>query len=294
MGGVQSTSSVALPRSVAVEMPNQVLAHATSIDLTAAIDPTTVADSAYGSTVYLTSTVVVPAAPTASGPPHFVFSYGDSYTANGFNIHGNKPSLENNEGNAIGTTAGGNSQPNWIEILVNNGPVNSLSYDFAYGGAAVDNKLTKGVNHIIPDFVSQSQSFLQNLAMTPHPSWAQWSGNNSLFVTWFGRNDVYWQIIQGDPVSPRLDNVIRAYFDILTGLYASGARKFLVLGIPRKITPRKLHLVPGLTHTQRSGESRYGSPSRNMHPRSSLLPTTGTLHSKRSSRPGRRPILSPA
>lgn len=68
----------------------------------------------------------------------------------------------------------------------------------------------------------------------------RWEGDNSLFAFWFGINDVdlptYWDGVDHDKLH---EAVINRYFAELERLYAHGARKMLIMGVPSiERTPR--------------------------------------------------------
>jgi len=130
-----------------------------------------------------------------------------------------------------GSTSTGTGQANWIDILASNSPLNTLVYDFAVGGASVDNNIT-GVYTDTPAFVNQSATWLTNLATKPKKSYCQWTAANSVHVIWFGRNDVFWQVNQNASMVDRLTAVQTSYVKILNNLWLAGARRFVVMGIP--------------------------------------------------------------
>lgn len=70
--------------------------------------------------------------------------------------------------------------------------------------------------------------------------YGRWGGENSLFLFWFGINDVDrpmdWDGIDHDKLH---EVVINRYFEEIERLYDNGARKMLVMGVPSiERTPR--------------------------------------------------------
>lgn len=198
--------------------------------------PSTAASSLSSSSSTITSTQL----PTATGTPQYLFVYGDSYTSIGFSMTGTMPSLDNPMGNPTypGHTSTGSNQANWVDILTTNSPPNILTFDFAHGGASVDNTLTQGAYNTTPSFADQASTFLTNLATKTRKSYASWTAANSVHLIWFGRNDVYWQIVQNNSMTARLDAVQASYIKTLNKLWMAGARRFVVMGMgPMPLEP---------------------------------------------------------
>lgn len=64
-----------------------------------------------------------------------------------------------------------------------------------------------------------------------------WNSTNSLFISWFGINDVSLQIYNGRNLStsqPILAPDVTDYFGVLQRQYALGARKFITVLVPRE------------------------------------------------------------
>lgn len=200
-----------------------------TINVTALIDPS------HATTADATATFAPPLSnPHPTGAPHYLFVFGDSYSELGFNLSGTKPSPLNPLGNPAypGLTPEVGMQ-NWIDLVTVHANVTALTYDFAVGGASVDNSLTEGSNAKIPAFVNQSAEFLDVLAVVPRPEFANWSGEDSVFIVWFGRNDVYWTLVNGvaEPTA-QLDEAQKSFLLILTRLVGKGATRFVVVGVP--------------------------------------------------------------
>lgn len=170
--------------------------------------------------------------PSSTGAANYIFIYGDSYTATGFNINNTKPAVSNPLGNPVypGSTSTGAGQPNWVDIMTTNSPLNTLTYDFAVGGASVNNSLIQGAHADTPAFLNQSATWLNNIKAKP--SYCPWTAANSVHVIWFGRNDVFWQVSQNASMTTRLDAVMTSYMNIVNSLWMAGARQFVVIGMP--------------------------------------------------------------
>lgn len=165
------------------------------------------------------------------GTAKYVFTYGDSYTSTGFDMGGTKPTADNPLGNPSypGVTSTGPSQENWVDIFTMNSPRNTLTYDLAVSGSSIDQSLLQGFSKDLQHFVNTSALWAANVNL--QPTTGQWSANNSVHVIWFGRNDVYWQIIQRVPMQTRLDAVLASYINSLTTLWDAGARRFVIMDI---------------------------------------------------------------
>lgn len=153
---------------------------------------------------------------------------GDSYTSTGFKSHGERPSLGPG-GNPIGnppfpgdTTSNGS---NWIGKVTGKGGI--LTYNYAAYAAVVNNSIIPPPIYV-PDFVNQCNSFYAQLV--PPPSFAQWRSDNSIFAIWFGINDIGQSLDKPDVQATMLSSL----FSLLSELYATGARRFIIFSVPRK------------------------------------------------------------
>lgn len=108
-----------------------------------------------------------------------------------------------------------------------------LSYNLAYGGATTDANLVTPYASTVLSFVDQVNEFSTSLASKP--DWAPWTASNALIGVWMGVNDVgntFWL----SNVTDVLDAVVTRYFELLQTTYDAGARNFVLLGVPRKLT----------------------------------------------------------
>lgn len=124
---------------------------------------------------------------------------------------------------------------NWVDLLTVNAGIPVLTYDLAFGGASVDNSLTQGANANVPAFLNQTAEFESVLGVVPRPDFATWSetGEDSVVVIWFGRNDIFWCLLQGiEPAERHLDDVMDSFLLLCTRLVDTGVRRFVVLGVP--------------------------------------------------------------
>ncbi|OQE47544.1 hypothetical protein PENCOP_c001G06049 [Penicillium coprophilum] len=157
----------------------------------------------------------------------YLFTFGDSYTQTEFTVDGTQPSATNPMGNpalGTGTTSGGTNWVGYLTTLYNASPV--LSYNFAVGGATIDNSI---VDTKVKDVTSQVQDF--ELAYSKKPASAPWTSENAIFGFWIGINDIGWghQNTQPSVLVPRL---MAQYRFLVEKVYASGGRKFLFLNVP--------------------------------------------------------------
>jgi hypothetical protein len=162
----------------------------------------------------------------------YLFSFGDSYTARGFNINGIQPGPGNAVGNpAIGshTFSGGLVYPEYLATRYNTSFVQL--YDFAYGGATISDSIVPTSQPIIDTFEEQVNLRYRPKYSTPGSAAAPWNANTGYFTVFFGINDLghTWKTADMDQEIPELTYKYRA---LLNNLYGSGARKFLILGVP--------------------------------------------------------------
>lgn len=86
-----------------------------------------------------------------------------------------------------------------------------------------------GMYYTFPDQVEEFQQV---------KSTANWNGNNSLVIAWFGVNDVALNTALGLPLknassaSNGYDGIASPYFEQLSDLYDAGIRNFLVFDVP--------------------------------------------------------------
>ena len=161
-----------------------------------------------------------------------IYSFGSSYTATGFNPNGQQPSKVNPLGNpdygqpekpaasgrlGVGGTYGGG--PNYIDHLVatyNN--TLTFSYNYAVGGSAVNNNLSRGFG---PDLQQQIPESFAKRALA--------SADDSLFIIFMGDNDVQNNYRVGVPVNQLMND----YFSALNQLYQHNARRFMLVNVPQ-------------------------------------------------------------
>ncbi|KAJ5385063.1 Lipase GDSL [Penicillium concentricum] len=158
----------------------------------------------------------------------FFFTFGDSYSMTSFDVSGTQPTPGNPMGNptlGTGTTGGG---INWVGDLttVNNASL-VLSYNFAVGGASLDNSLVK--TNTAEDMVTQVASF--ETAYSKKPATAPWTSDNAVFGFWIGINDIGWAASSND-ASVLVPKIMAQYKAQAEKLYANGGRKFIFLNVP--------------------------------------------------------------
>jgi len=128
---------------------------------------------------------------------------------------------------------------NWIGYLTADYNVSlTLTYDFAFNCATVSSDLVPTCGPDVRTLIDQVAQFddLTSRAMR----YGNWTSTNSLFVFWFGINDVdrptYWDGIDHDALH---NAVISRYFEEVEKLYNVGARKILIMNVPSiERTPR--------------------------------------------------------
>ncbi|KAK4156091.1 carbohydrate esterase [Chaetomidium leptoderma] len=159
----------------------------------------------------------------------YLFIFGDSYTATGFNPSGTKPSSSNPIGNPAlpgSTFSGGYDWPGYLVTAFNTSQ--TLLYNFAVGGATIDSNLVAPPGNGIPSFVEQMGQWENSVGSKP--SYAPWTSDNTLAGAFFGINDIlgkFWDN-QDPPVSQMVDRFIGQF----QTLYASGVRNFFFVTVP--------------------------------------------------------------
>lgn len=153
------------------------------------------------------------------------FEYsGDSYTRTAWSYTGTLPSSSNPFGNPAfpGTTSANGL--NWIQHLTtthNSSLI--LTYNFAIGGATIDNDLVTGSTDVAEQVEDR---FIPNFSDSD-----LWEPPSTLFSFWVGINDVEKSYLtqNSTEVFPK---VFIKYADLIDQLYETGARNFLILNVP--------------------------------------------------------------
>ena len=159
----------------------------------------------------------------------YLYSFGSSYTATGFDVNGRQPSKAYPFGNpqygqssepskpGVAGTAGGG--PNYIDHLVATYNTSlTLSYNYAVGGTVVDTTVVHGSE---PDLVHQIPLAVTKRA--PEPS------DEVICLVFMGDNDVQGSYKTGTPV----DKLMDSYFSALEELRKYNAHKFLLVTVPQ-------------------------------------------------------------
>ncbi|KAI0396818.1 carbohydrate-binding module family 1 [Xylariaceae sp. FL0594] len=195
------------------------------------------ATTAPGSTTTTTTLTTVTKSTATSTPTagvsgtKYMFIFGDSYTAtngfNGFNANGAHPSASNPIGNPAlpGSTFSGGY--NWVgDVLTKYKTSTTLGYNFAVGGATVDNSIVKGSTS--SDLVTQVGSWSGSLSSKP--SWAPWASGNAIAGGFFGINDIFNQF--WDNKTPPYTSLAQRYMSQYQVLYNAGVRNFFLITVP--------------------------------------------------------------
>ncbi|KAL8759094.1 MAG: hypothetical protein Q9184_003735, partial [Pyrenodesmia sp. 2 TL-2023] len=173
-----------------------------------------------------------------------LFVFGASYTSTGFNWLNlqEQPSPEHPLGNHLRGTTSSNG-PNFITYLTTTFNASKIqTYNFAYPGAQLDwdaaNAPRKSKPMIRNDMKAQvNHGFEPSYTRKLHPPYATWSGGSSLFISFFGINDIQAYYDRYHPFSPAAatettDRIMASYTTSLATLYRTGARNFLLVNTP--------------------------------------------------------------
>ncbi|KAF2096922.1 hypothetical protein NA57DRAFT_78512 [Rhizodiscina lignyota] len=165
---------------------------------------------------------------TKGSDANYLLLFGDSYSRIEFNIHGKQPSKDDPLGNPAfpgDTTSGG---VNWVGDLASiyNKSL-TLVYDFAVGGATIDQKLIPppGISVSFNDQVIEAIPYLTKPRSVP------WPGKKSVVAIWFGQNDVQQAVIVRHDPSSIFGEAMSHYFANCEALYQAGARNFLFMKV---------------------------------------------------------------
>lgn len=158
---------------------------------------------------------------------------GDSYSTTGFNPSGAQPASY--PANPIGNPAlPGNTTDNganWLGVVLSkHAPPDTLAYDYGAIGAVVNMSRLEPYGAPGQNFDDQVRMFFDGRA--------NWSSSPSVFVVWFGVNDVkdYPLVDERAAMQPQslYNDIMNDYFGQLSMLYQAGAREFLLLEVPRE------------------------------------------------------------
>ncbi|KAG8949826.1 hypothetical protein FRC03_000229 [Tulasnella sp. 419] len=151
-----------------------------------------------------------------------LFIFGDSYSSIRFIsyrlkrdlLDEIKPTIEQPLGVKYpGDTFCGFGKANWVGLLATHyvrSPL--LVYDYAEGGNTADDLIRQVREEFIPYAGSKKDKY------------SPWTGEDSLFVTWIGVNDI---ALADDPKTAQ-----RTVFELQHDLYEAGARNFLLINVP--------------------------------------------------------------
>ena len=116
----------------------------------------------------------------------------------------------------------------------------TLSYDFAISGASIPDGFSSQVLNLYePHYASLHSNGSSNgkRVTTSAGDGLSWTGNNSIFASWIGINDINWCSLLFSPtpsvsfracLTPRMDE----YFILMDNLYNTGARNFFFVNMP--------------------------------------------------------------
>ncbi|KAL8708175.1 MAG: hypothetical protein Q9220_006936 [cf. Caloplaca sp. 1 TL-2023] len=164
---------------------------------------------------------------------------GASYTSTGFNWL--PPSTLPSPGNPLGNHVRGptsSNGPNFITYLTTTFNASLLqTYNFAFPGASVSQAAMNPGTTFQPGHTNDMDQQVNNgflpsyTAQSGHAPYTTWTGDTSLFVSFFGINDLLQTYTR-----PNFQQVAAAIFEQyannLATLYSAGARNFLLLNCP--------------------------------------------------------------
>ncbi|KAL8728840.1 MAG: hypothetical protein Q9181_005204 [Wetmoreana brouardii] len=166
-----------------------------------------------------------------------LFVFGASYTGTGFSWL--PPNLQPSPSNPLGNSVRGSTSsngPNFITYLTTVFNASLIeTYNFAFAGAQVSATATSNTPYAKDtggqnDMVGQVNSFTSYCTSTAQAPLTTWSASSSLFISFFGINDILASYARADPSTT--SRIFESYNQNLESLYLSGARNFLILNIP--------------------------------------------------------------
>lgn len=128
------------------------------------------------------------------------------------------------------TSSGGK---NWIGYVLEekNKDHDTLSWNFASGGATVDKSIIVGSKPNVQSFTEQVKSFQDTVGKKP--DYAKWDGDSAAVGVWMGLNDLGTSYYRKNSTKV-IEKSVDKYFEELESLYKTGIRKFFLLQVPRK------------------------------------------------------------
>ena len=123
---------------------------------------------------------------------------GDSYTSTNFTLYGPQPNPSNPLGNPKYPGATSAAGPNYIDFLTTTYNQSYIqTYNLGYGGATIDDAVVQsGFGETIQSF--QQQVYNEFLPIYANNSHVPWNKSNSLFIVFFGINDVTNSYAEGN------------------------------------------------------------------------------------------------
>ncbi|KAK4184756.1 GDSL lipase/esterase [Podospora australis] len=182
----------------------------------------------------------------------YLFIFGDSYTATGFNANGAKPSAANPIGNPTlpgSTFSGGYSWPGFLVTpAFRPASQTTLLYNYAVGGATVDSAVVAPPGNGIPSFVEQVSQWRSGAGTKP--SYALWNSENALAGAFFGINDITQSYWRGGTQDAPVARMVDRYFEQFQILYNGGVRNFFLITVP------PLDRVPQIAQQSAAGRAK--------------------------------------
>ena len=132
--------------------------------------------------------------------------------------------------------------PNYIDFLTTTYNDSFIeTYNLGFGGATVDSDIVPCYDPAVPDFRAQvNNEFFPYYVDEPT---AGWNSGNSLFISFFGINDIT-NSYSAQNASVNGD-ILTVYAGLVDLLYNAGARNFLFLNVaPVNLSPGTVELGP--------------------------------------------------
>jgi hypothetical protein len=158
-----------------------------------------------------------------------IYFSGDSWTSTSFNFSDEQPSREQPLGNPDFPGITSSNATNWIGYLTTKYNESFLqTYNLAVAGTTLDNHITD--SYPVPVTEQIYQRFMPRYG---EAYWTPWKKSDTLFIMFIGINDVsIINPIRGTALTEidRKQGIMHT--KLLSTLYGTGARNFLLLNVP--------------------------------------------------------------
>jgi lysophospholipase L1-like esterase len=158
-----------------------------------------------------------------------IYCSGDSWSSTSFDFTLDQPTPAQPLGNPPFPGFTSSNSTNWIGYLTTKYNASLLlTHNLAVSGTTLDNHITNGFP--IPVTEQIYQRFMPKYA---EAYWTPWKRDGTLFIMFIGINDVEIMTpATGSQLATIYERLEKMHFKLLSSLYGTGARNFLLLTLP--------------------------------------------------------------